>query len=372
MVIALGANSVCFGRLTPPSAGNPGGSGHADYGHEDEASARFARGCWCLENGQVDAAIEHLARAFECRPDRVDYAVALARASSQAERCSADELLERAAERFPDCSEVQLAWIDLALGRGLASTALERLTRCDPRRRVEPEFALRAAKAYYQLDRLLGDAEVRSVAGGRAGQFLHGRLLVERRPGCDRFLCVPPESAMYQVRRALDGGLEDPAALVLHARIWSRMGRPEVGLSILKQREAVLLDDPDEGVLDAFCDLAFDADALSDYLRCSRMRAALQPGRRRNILFAACLATAERYCQRGDEALYVQWLYRAIRYKPDHQDALLRLADADWAAGRGRDAASLYRRLLQCCPDHPDRPRILRRLAESTSASSAP
>jgi hypothetical protein len=43
---------------------------------------------------------------------------------------------------------------------------------------------------------------------------------------------------------------------------------------------------------------------------------------------------------------------------------MLRLADCDWDAGRKEDSALLYRRVLETAPAHPERGRILQRLAE--------
>lgn len=131
---------------------------------------------------------------------------------------------------------------------------------------------------------------------------------------------------------------------------------------MLKSRAAVLLPHPEEGVLEAYSDLALEAGALSDYLRYERLRADRQPQRRTAILFAACLTAAERYSQRGEETLYIQWLHRARQARPDDLEVLLRLADAEWAAGRFESASPVYRRLLQLEPDHPQRGRILGRL----------
>lgn len=255
--------------------------------------------------------------------------------------------------------------IDEALDGGRAALALQLLQRVDPRLREQPGGALRAARAYFQLGVLLGEAEVRTVADGRTGQFAGNFLLVEPRPGRHRFLCCPQASALYQLRVALDGGLDDPAAHLLHARIWHRLGRPEVALTILRARADVLLSAAGEEVLDTYSQIALEADALADYLRCAALRAARCPERRRTIMRDACLTLAERHGQRGDETLHIEWLRRAVRHQPDETDLWLRLADAEWAAGRVGEAARHYGRALQLSPGHAERGRILQRLAES-------
>ncbi|MEW6199001.1 MAG: hypothetical protein AB1601_10110 [Planctomycetota bacterium] len=255
--------------------------------------------------------------------------------------------------------------VDEALEQGRAALALQLLQRADPRLREQPAGALRAARAYFQLGELLGEAEVRTVADGRTGQFAGNFLLVEPRPGRNRFLCCPRASALYQLRAALDGGLDDPAAHLLHARIWHRLGRPEVALAILRARADVLLSAAGEEALNTYSRIALEADALADYLRCAALRAARCPERRHAIMRDACLTLAERYGQRGDETLHIEWLRRAVRHQPDETDLWVRLADAEWAAGRAGEAARHYGRALQLAPGHPERGRILERLAES-------
>nr|QDY92654.1 beta-barrel assembly-enhancing protease [uncultured Planctomycetota bacterium] len=301
-----------------------------------------------------------------------DALLQLAQAMAEAGQRDPEGVLRRGIERFPDHADLRLAWIDAALTRQRYADALERCRTAGDPLRCRPEFQLRAAQAYFHLGLVLGNAEVRSVPGGRAGQFLHDHLLVDRRPGYQRFLCCPRESALYQLRRALDGGLDHSAAHLLHARIWKRLGRPRMGLSILKSRAALLLEQPDDTVLATCCDLALAADALSDYLHFAQQRADRQPRRRNAILFEACLTAAEQYCHQGDEALYIQWLYRAVRICPDDRYVLLRLADAEWAAGRPQQAAPLYHRLLQLKVDHPQRLQILNRLGASQPSSPAP
>jgi len=75
------------------------------------------------------------------------------------------------------------------------------------------------------------------------------------------------------------------------------------------------------------------------------------------------LTAADRYSERGDEALCLCCLRRAQRLRPDDPDLLLRLADTAWGAGRSTEARTLYLRLLELRPSHPHRARLLERLA---------
>lgn len=334
------------------------------------------KGCALLKAGRArlaaadpEGAIACLTQAVQERPEDAACALALAAAYRAANRPEqAERLLGRTVRRFPANAALQMAWIDAALERHHYATALARLGTLATRLQQTPEMHWRAAQAYFHLGQDLGGARVRTVRGGRAGQFRGPWLLVEPREAAGRFLCCPRESALYQLRRALDGGLDRPGAYVLYARIWQRLRRPEIGLAVLRSREAVLLAEPTAEVLAAFSDLALAADALPDYLRYERLRARQWPSRADEILFAAFLTLAERYSQRGEEALYVQWLRRAAERRPDDVGVLVRLADAEWAAGQPRRAAEYYRRVLQKDSDHPQRVRMLNRIGAATDA----
>lgn len=285
---------------------------------------------------------------------------------------SAERLLAPAVAEFSADADLRLAWIDAALLAGRPTVALERLAGAPRAWHSQPEFQWRAAQALAARGPVLGQAEVRTVRNGRAGQFIDGYLLVEPRPGDERFLCCGPDAALYQLRQALDAGLNEPAAHVLHARLWQQLGRPELGLAVLKNRAAELLHPPTATTLAAFSELALAAGALPDFLRYERLRAELDPDQHDAIRVHACLVAAERYSQAGDEALYLEWLRRARELRPLDTDLLLRVADAAWEAGQARAAAADYGLVLRLQPDHPQRSRILGLLAEARTEEAAP
>lgn len=294
----------------------------------------------------------------------VDGVLLLAQAHHQlGQAAQQTETLQQGLKRWPQQERLWLAHIDSALERKQYAGALECVAEARRRMPPAPAVDLRAAQAYFHLGQALGKTEIRPVPGGRAGQFVGEILLVEERDGAQRFLCCPAESALYQIRRALDGGLDEPAAHLLHAQIWRKIGRAKTGLAVLKNREAVLLESADAAVLETFSALALEAGALSDYLRYARLRGERQAAQREAILYDAYLAVAERYNQRGEEAAYLEFLRRAWELRPDNLDLLLQLADANWAAGRHDAAAQLYRRLLECKPGHPEQGRMLQCLA---------
>jgi len=270
--------------------------------------------------------------------------------------------LDEGLAQHPEDVGLRLATVDLLLASDQPASALKRARMLDGPPDARPALQFRMSRAYHALGRIVGKARVESVHGGRAGQFVGQRLLVEPRPGADCFLCCPPASALYQLRQALDAGFDEPAAHVLHARIWQELGKPQVGYSLLRGRAAALLSDPTPQVLAAFSDLALASDDLGGYLRYERLRAAQRPERRDEILGAAYLAAAERHNLRGNETLYIEWLRRALAHRGNDAALLVRLADAEWDAGRHEQAWPLYRRALRVDPNHARRAEILLRL----------
>jgi tetratricopeptide (TPR) repeat protein len=347
--------------------------------HPDQMALRVAR----AEVHALDrdwTAVEEALAPLEDGLD-ADGLVLLANACAQRSQAArARAILQRGLKRLPQDETLWLALIDHALDSEQCALALQRVRQARRHLAPSPRLEFRAAQAYYRLGQALGQTRVIRMPDGRAGQFVNDWLLVEKRAEPDRFLCCPKASALYALRRALDAGLDEPAAHLLHARIWQQAGRPGVGLAILQSREALLLDrtpsasaesrrhggprpqDATPEILATFADLALAANALDDFLRYTRLRAARQPQRRTEILYDAFVAAAERYNQRGDEVMYRELLRRALALRSDDVDLMLRLADALWDAGEGQAATIWYRRVLERQPAHRDRSRILKRL----------
>ena len=274
----------------------------------------------------------------------------------------AERLLRQGLKRAAEDEALWLRLVDLLLASGRSGSALGEIEHALTRVGDKPALHFRAARAYFAQGQVLGRTRVMRVVGGRAGQFHRQWLLVEQRGGAEHFLCCPPQSALYALRRALDGGLDDPAADCLHARIWLKAGRPEIGLLILQTREARLGEALPAELLTELSGLSLASGRLEDYLRYARMRADREPNAGERILFEAYCAVAEQYNQRGDEVLSREFLRRALRLRPGDVGVMLRLADALWETDQREAAGLWYRRVLQHEPQHSDRARILERL----------
>lgn len=283
----------------------------------------------------------------------------------------ADE--DKTSESTPaDAAAGILAQIDRALAENRLAAADSLIGDAELLPIHESAIQFRRSRLYFARGVLLGDAEIRAFPEGRAGQFVGRWLLVEPRGDDGAFLCCPRRSALYQVRAALDAGLDAPRAHLLHATIWHELDRPRVALNVLRSREAMLIDEIPEAALPLLADLSLDTGDVDASLRYARRLAAILPARRAEVLCTACRRVARRYGDSGAESLYLHWLQRAARICPDDRGTLLSLADAAWSLDRRAMAADCYRKLLQRTPDHPARSRILARLAEFEVGPGSP
>lgn len=272
----------------------------------------------------------------------------------------------RAAAQVPNASAADVAaWVGWLVDHGRSGQAVEELTALGKRRPLTPELHWQAARAYFELDQLLGATTEQSFAEAAPGQFRRNLYLLARRDG-DRFTCCPQESAIYQLRCALDGGVSHPAIWLLAARVWQRLGDTTSAYQILKDHEPALLDAGDSAALALLAELALAAHEPADYLRLMRWLAAHDAGHQTDILYEAQRALAEYYAARGEDALSLDALRRAVTLKSENPTLVLELADREYDGGDRAAARRWYRRVLELAPWHSQRARLLERLGNES------
>lgn len=325
-----------------------------------------------LEAGNPEPAIRMLRELVAAAPEDSEFRLRLAEVLVAADRADeADHLLAEAAEAGRAGASLWFAWIDLALDQGRWATALRRVGRARDEIGESAGLHARAARAYFERGRLLGKAEVRDVPDRRTGQFCGPWLLVESR-GPGRFLCCPADSAVYQVRAALDAGSEAGSLHVLHARIWQKLGKPDVGLTLLESYGPVLSAEATPAMLQAGMDLSLEAGDPVRFLRYGRRYAGLDADARDDRLSTIYARLAEHYARQGEPTLHREFCRRAWELRRDQVDLALRLAEAEWATERRAEAERLYRRVLRLAPEHPQRREIRARLEACGGAAAGP
>ncbi|MCH7871654.1 MAG: tetratricopeptide repeat protein, partial [Planctomycetes bacterium] len=185
--------------------------------HAENPAVRTALARLHHTGGRLERVEELLAAVEDQLPPELLIALSEAVAREPSRRAAARTIIRGAVERFPANLPLRLSLIDAALARQRYAGALSAIDQAESRCGYNNELHFRAARAYFELGQLLGKVEVRKFRDGRAGQFLRRWLLVEEREEQDSFLCCPEQSALYQLRRALDAGLDTAQAPPLHA-----------------------------------------------------------------------------------------------------------------------------------------------------------
>lgn len=331
-----------------------------------EEAARSMLGEMHCDAGRFAAGVMVMAPIEEKLPPRALGALATCLAGA-GESAKARVVLQKAVERYPGERELWTELCERLVADRRFTAAIESVEQARKRAGDSPRLSWCAARAWFELGVLLGKVETRRVEHGEIGQFSREGLLIELGRVAGEFVCVPPESALYQVRRALDEGLEEPSARLLHARIWQRVGKPRLGFAILKASEALFSEEMRKEAYGVLAELALAADEYGEYLRVARRRAELDPPKRKAILGGAYVALAEKYNERGDEKMFVECLVRALEQDAENIELLVRCGDACWDVGRKEEAASAYREALRREPNHVQRERMVRKLGEVAS-----
>lgn len=244
------------------------------------------------------------------------------------------------------------------------AVVLQKIARLAEKASVSAEIRLRAARAHLGLGEAFGATQVRRIEGGEPGRFVDQWFVVEATGRPDEFLCAPPASAINQVRRAIDGGADSPAAQRLFAEIWLAAKRPKCALAVLRSHERPLMDDNANATLTLLAQANLAANDVDAYLDAMQRLAQGAGPRRDAVLAGAYFAAADVYNLRGDAALHREFLRRALKLAPDTEARMLELGDALWEAGEKAEARRWYRKLIDREPAHPERLRILERISE--------
>lgn len=264
----------------------------------------------------------------------------------------------------PVAAEVALREIDTLLDQKQFATALKKIEVASPAVRAMPALWVRSAQAYLGTGEVLGKTRVRKVSQGKSGQIDGNWAVLESRGGDDQFLCAPAASAIYQVQKAINSGLDDCTTQLLLARIWLKANRPEQAWRVLDTHHLELLESPTPLVLTVFSEAALARGELDLFVHFAVQQADLVPSESENIRFGAYLAAAERFSHRGDAGRYRAFLRKAVEIRGERSDLLLKLADSLWESDEKEQARLYYRRLLEAEPTTAARSRVLARLSE--------
>jgi tetratricopeptide (TPR) repeat protein len=229
------------------------------------------------------------------------------------------------------------------------------------------------ASVYFNLRNYLGRVTTAEVIGGQVGQIKNDLLLLDAAPGKkDTFYVSPPASAIFQVVRAQQMGIDLPQIRFLEANIWLNARRFARADALYKALEGKI-EKADTGLF--WFDWAQAALGLEDYdTYLARLNKAIdtEPKTYKPTLPDAYVTLAARYQQRGDNKRYIEYLLKAVQANPLSAGLHLTLGDALWQLNDRAQARQQYRLVLELEPDHAERVRLLNRIREQEAVPATP
>jgi tetratricopeptide (TPR) repeat protein len=224
-------------------------------------------------------------------------------------------------------------------------------------------YHFKLASVYFNLHRYLGKVTTAEIRGGEPGQIKNKMLLIDRVPGGkDVFYVAHPQSAIFQVAKAQELGIDIFEIRFLEANIWLSARRFDKADGIYAKLEKEVKS-TDAGLFWFYwAQTALGLDQYDSYL--ARMEKAIvaEANVYKPMLADAYVTVATRYQQAGDTARYIEYLGRAVAENPLSARLHLSLADAYWLDNKRDKAIEQYKLVLELEPDHGQRVRLLNRI----------
>jgi tetratricopeptide (TPR) repeat protein len=224
-------------------------------------------------------------------------------------------------------------------------------------------YHFKLASVYYNLHRYLGTVTTAEVRGGEPGQIKNKLYLIDRVPGGkDVFYVANPQSAIYQVARAQELGIEIFEIRFLEANIWLSAKRFEKADRVYAELEEKVKS-ADTGLFWFYwANTALGLDQYDKYL--ARLEKAIVADSKvyKPMLADAYVTVATRYQQQGNTAKYIEYLAKAVAENPLSARLHVTLADAYWLDNKRDKAVEQYKLVLELEPDHAERVKLLNRI----------
>jgi len=226
-------------------------------------------------------------------------------------------------------------------------------------------YHFKLASVYFNLHNYLGNMSTAEVVGGKPGEIKNDLFLVDPVPGQkDTFYVAGPRSAVFQVVKAQQLGIDIFELRFLEANIWLN-ARRFANADRIYQGLAEKVKKEDAGLFwYHWSQTALGLDDYDAYLTRLNKAIAAEPDVYKSMLADALVTIANRHHQKGDNAKFLEFLGKAVATNPLSARMHLMLGDAEWVSSRREKAIEQYKLVLELEPDHSDRVRLLNRIQE--------
>jgi len=214
-----------------------------------------------------------------------------------------------------------------------------------------------------------------TVAAGEPGTISDQWYLIERVPGKkDVFRVAPTASAIYQIAKAMEGGLAERVDIrMLRANSYLNARRYKQAYEFFTQlADSISDEDKEDRALHHFyfAESAFGLRKYDEYLEHVRKAIELDPESYQSALVDAYINVSDKYNQAGKLDKYTEYLALAVQESPETVSLHLKLGYGYEEAQRYAEAVQQWRMVLDLEPEHPDRTKLLNLIKKYSSAAS--
>ena len=221
--------------------------------------------------------------------------------------------------------------------------------------------------AYFNLRNFLGQVEVREIPGGVAGEISDDFFLIEALPGSTHlFYGAPVHSAVYQVKKGMDMGIEVVEARLLLANTYFHTRRLTRAIELFLEIEGQIKEEDQQLFYSYLGQAYFLAGRYDEYLDAVRKATAEDAEALKQALVEAHHSIALKHEQMGDTDNQINYLLRCIEAAPTNAQFHLELGDAYYRQKAYPEAAAQWKMALDLQPDHPEQMRIINLINQLT------
>jgi len=240
-----------------------------------------------------------------------------------------------------------------------------------------PSLHFKLASAYFNLRNYFGAVSVAVIAAGEAGALSDHWYLIEAVPGeKDTFRVSPPKSAVYQVAKAMDGGLGERVDIrMLRANTYLNARRYEQAYEFYQELDEDIQKEAKEDralYQFYFAESAFGVGKYDEFLDHLKKAIELDPESYQTALLDAYLKVADRHNQAGAIEKYTEYLALAVNESPENASLHLKLGYGYQEAQKFDEAVQQFRMTLDLEPEHAERTKLLNLIKELSARQYPP
>lgn len=237
-----------------------------------------------------------------------------------------------------------------------------------------PVLHYKLASAYFNLRNYFGKISLVTIKAGKAGTLSGEWYLIEPVPGKkDHFRAAPETSAIYQVAKAIAGGIKDrPDIHFLRGNIYLNARRYARAYEIFSKIAPKIPKEDKALFYYYYAEAALGTGRYSEYLTLLQEAIKLDKATYQSTLVDAYLKVAEQYNQAGQLDKYIEYLVKAVNQNPETASLHLKLGHAYKESRQYAKAVVQWRMVLDLEPDHPKRMELLNLIKKHSGSPGVP